>query len=174
MSNKILDNITRIYTDKSINGWIRGTVWAGTVLIIYIGGKAIYKKIFPSQAEKNIRKIQDDIKSFENNGLKLSYPAGQYPLFANTIYESMRYCVGDDYGSVVSTLKKMKNDLDVAKLIQAYDIRQLYCFGFPSGTPKDLFTAVNAELGNEYLGITNYRVKDINKDWKAKGITYQI
>lgn len=174
MANKILENISSLYTDKSINGWIRGAVWAGTILVVYIAGRGVYKKIFPSQLEKNVKKITDDIKNLEEQGQKPSYPNSQYGLFANSIYESMRYCVGDDYSTVVNIMKKMNNNIDVAKLVQAYDIRQLYCFGIASGMPKDLFTAINAELGNEYLGVTAYRVRDINKNWKAKGITYQI
>jgi hypothetical protein len=38
----------------------------------------------------------------------------------------------------------------------------------------DLFTYIQKELGNEYGGLTNYRVKRINEDWSKKGISYQI
>lgn len=86
----------------------------------------------------------------------------------------MRFAVGDDYATVESTMKKMQNDLDVAKLIQAFGTRQDYAFGIPTGNPMDLFTYVQKELGNDWGGLTNYRVKNINADWKKKGITYQI
>jgi hypothetical protein len=108
-----------------------------------------------------------------NKGLKATYPDSNYIGFASTIYEGMRYCVGDDYGTVETTLKKMKNDIDVAKLIKAFGMRQDYCVGIPESAPKDLFQFVQSELGNELM-VTNYRIKRINEDWKKKGITYQL
>jgi hypothetical protein len=106
--------------------------------------------------------------------VKASFPESAYSTFANTIYNGMRYCAGDDYGTVETTLKKMKNDLDVAKLIKAFGKRQDYCFGIPASGELDLFTYVQKELGNDWGGLTNYRVKNINADWKKKGIKYEI
>ena len=59
-------------------------------------------------------------------------------------------------------------------LIKAFGFRQDYAFGVPTGEPKDLFTFVNSELGNEYGGLWSGRVKGINSDWKKKNITYTI
>jgi hypothetical protein len=66
------------------------------------------------------------------------------------------------------------NELDVAKLIKAFGTRQNYVFGLPAGSSMDLLTFVQDELGNEYGGLTSYRVSSINADWKKKGISYQI
>jgi hypothetical protein len=107
-------------------------------------------------------------------GLSPTYPDSQYNLTANQIYDGMRYAAGDDYGSVETNLKKMNNNLDVAMLVKAFGFRQDYLFGIPEGEPKDLFTFVKSELGNEYFGITSYRLKNINANWKGKGITYII
>ena len=86
----------------------------------------------------------------------------------------MKYCVGDDYGSVRDTLMKLKNDLDVNLVVKAFGQRQGYCFGIPAGEPKDLFTFVRSELGSEYGGITSYKMDAINKDWAKKGIKYKF
>ena len=110
----------------------------------------------------------------QGNGKKASFSDSNYNTFANTIYNSMRFAIGDDYGTVESTLKRMKNDLDVAKLIKAFGLKQDFFFGLPAGDKMDLFTFVQKELGNEYGGLTNYRVKRINEDWSKKGILYQI
>jgi hypothetical protein len=67
----------------------------------------------------------------------------------------------------------MNNNLDVALLIKAYGFRQRYCFGIPAEGIMDLFTSVQAELGEEW-GFTNYRVDNINNAWARKGITYRI
>jgi hypothetical protein len=121
--------------------------------------------------EKN---IDSEISKMQSNGKKASFSDSNYNTFANTIYNSMRFAVGDDYGTVESTLKRMKNDLDVAKLIKAFGLKQDYFFGLPTGDKMDLFTYIQKELGNEYGGLTNYRVKRINEDWSKKGISYQI
>jgi len=68
----------------------------------------------------------------------------------------------------------MNNDIDVAKLIKAFGVRQDYAFGVPTGSPKDLITFVNSELGDDYGGLTRYRVDAVNANWKKKGIKYQF
>ncbi len=115
------------------------------------------------EAEKEILKQQ-----------KLSFPLSQYQLFANALHESMKYGIGDNYPAVVSTLKKMNTDRDVLELIKAYGNRQGYVFGIPTGEPIDLFTTIKKELGNEFFGITSYKVDQINDDWKKKKIKYII
>ena len=92
---------------------------------------------------------------------------------AETIHASIRICAGDDYDTAEKTLKKMKNDLDVALLIRAFGKRQDYCFGIPTAE-MNLFPYIRKELGAEWAGLTSYRVDRINSDWKKKGITYQI
>lgn len=157
--------------------WARGVVVIGGALVVYLVGSRLVKAVFPSAEERKNKElwknIDREIIDARNNGQKESYVESQYKTFANTIYESMRYAVGDDYGTVVETMKKMKNDIDVAKLIKAFDVRQDYFFGLPEGSPKDLFTFVQSELGQE-LGVFNFRIDQINSDWKKKGITYQL
>lgn len=118
--------------------------------------------------------VGDEIAKWKMRGLSPTYPESQYGIFANQIYDGMRYVAGDDYDKVESNLKKMNNNLDVAMLIKAFGFRQDYAFGVPTGEPKDLFTFVNSELGNEYGGLWSGRVKGINSDWKKKNITYTI
>jgi len=104
---------------------------------------------------------------------KPSFRDDQYLTMADEIYSSMDQAVGDDYGKVQDILKRMKNDLDVALLIKAYGSRQLHNFMVPKQS-QGLFAAVQGELGQEWGGLTSYRVTDINADWKKKGISYQI
>ena len=163
---------------KELPPWAKGVVVVGGSLAAFMVLRRVYKGVFPSEADKKNRKLFDnvnkEISSYQQNGQSQSFVESQYETFANTIYNSMRYAAGDDYATVELTMKKMKNNLDVAKLIKAFGKRQDYFFGIPVGDPMDLFTYVQKELGNDYLGLTNYRVKNINEDWKKKGITYQI
>ena len=166
----------KIYSE--LPSWAKGVVIIGGGLALYLIGSKVVKAVFPSEQQKRnrelVKNIDGEIKDLSKNGIKPSFVDSNYNTFANTIYNGMRYAVGDDYGIVEATLKKMKNDLDVAKLVKAFGERQNYAFGIPTGNPLDLFTFVQSELGNEWFGVTNYRIKSINADWKSKGITYQL
>jgi len=142
-----------------------------------LGIYALYKFIFKDPQDKtNEQIIKDSDKELKEylKKYKLSYPPSQYGAFANTIYESTKYGIGDNYGAVVQTLKKLNNNADVVTLVKVYGARQNYVFGIPAGEKRDLFTNIKAELGNEYGGLTSYRLDQINNDWKKKGITYKV
>lgn len=140
-------------------------------------GYKILTSIFKSDSEKAsaliLTEAEKEKKALEKK-YKLSFNPSQYPAFANIIYESTKYGIGDNYGAVVDTLKKLKNDLDVNQLIKVYGTKQNYIFGIPQGAPRDLFTNLRAELGNEYGGLTSYRINQINNDWSKKGIKYKL
>ena len=163
---------------KDLPPWAKGVVVVGGAVVVYLVGSRVYRAVFPTDAQRKNRELEKNIDSeiskMQGNGKKASFSDSNYNTFANTIYNSMRFAIGDDYGTVESTLKRMKNDLDVAKLIKAFGLKQDFFFGLPAGDKMDLFTFVQKELGNEYGGLTNYRVKKINEDWTKKGITYQI
>jgi hypothetical protein len=163
---------------KDLPPWAKGVVVVGGAVVVYLVGSRVYRAVFPTEAQRKNRELEKNIDSeiskLQGNGKKASFSDSNYNTFANTIYNSMRFAVGDDYSTVESTLKRMKNDLDVAKLIKAFGVKQDYFFGLPTGDKMDLFTYIQKELGNEYGGLTNYRVKRINEDWSKKGISYQI
>lgn len=163
---------------KDLPPWAKGVVVVGGALVVYMVGSRIYRNLFPTDAQRKnqelAKNVDSEISNLQRNGQKQSFTDSNYTTFANTIYNSMRYAVGDDYGTVEDTMKKMRNDLDVAKLIKAFGQRQDYFFGIPAGSPMDLFTYIRKELGNEFAGLTSYRVTRINNDWKKKGISYQI
>ena len=164
------------YTE--LPAWAKGVVVVGGSLVAFLVLRRVYKAVFPSEQQKKNRQltqnVNTEIKQLEFKGQKPSFNESQYLTFANTIFNGIRYCVGDDYGVVEDTMKKMRNDLDVAKLVSAYGKRRRACFGIPTGGEDDLFTSVQAELGQEFAGLTNYRIGRINADWKKKGITYQL
>jgi len=166
--------IYQYYTE--LPQWAKGAVVVGGAAVIFLIGKKIYKYVFPSAEEKRQQQLTQNIESEIAKYEKIhkpSFPDSQYVLLSNTIHNSMKYCAGDDYGTVEATMKRMKNDLDVAKLIKAFGVRNDFCFGIPTGE-FDLFTYVRKELGNDYGGLTDYRVVRINDDWSKKGITYKI
>lgn len=162
----------------ALPGWAKGVIGVGVGVGVFFVGKKLYNFAFPSPEDKANRALANaidaEINAQKKAGMVTSFPESSFATFANTIYEGMRYCVGDNYGSVETTLKQMKNDLDVATLIKAFGIRQNYCFGVNVGSPMDLMTFVRKELGNDFGGLTDYRVQAINNDWAKKGIKYKI
>ena len=162
---------------KELPPCAKGVVVVGGAAALFFVGKKLYGVVFPSAEEKRNtelnRNIDTEIARLQKFQ-KATFPDSAYNTMANTIYNSMKFAVGDDYGAVQDSLKKMKNDLDVAKLIKSFGSRQDYAFGIPVGDKMDLLTYVKKELGNEYFGLTSYRVTDINKDWAAKKIKYTI
>jgi hypothetical protein len=163
---------------KGLPAWAKGLVIVGGGVVVFLLGRKLYQYAFPPAEELKNRQLLNnastELVNAQRRGINPSYTDTQYSAFANQIYQSMRFAVGDDYSTAQSNLKKMKNDVDVLKLIKAFGQRQNYFFGLPNGNPLDLFTFVKSELGNEYLGLTSYRISDINADWKKKGISYQI
>lgn len=169
----------KVYTYYSeLPAWAKGIVVVGGGVVAFLVLRKVFKAVFPSEKQRRnqqlTQNVSSEIRNLEFQGQKPSYAESQYLTFANTIFNGVRYCVGDDYGTVEDTLKKMKNDLDVAKLVKAYGKRRRACFGIPAGGEDDLFTTLQAELGQEWGGLTNYRIDRINNDWKKKGITYVI
>lgn len=163
--------IGKAYTD--LPKWAKGVVFIGGALalgIIIISVRRSIKRLAESKDLNTWAREQKDL----TRKFVPSYSKAQYLTYANQVHDSVKQGVGDDYGKVVEIMKRMNNDLDVSNLVTAYDKRQLYVFGIPTGNPIDLFTTISRELGNEYGGLTSYRVSQINSDWKKKGITYTI
>lgn len=167
---------------------IKGTwnglpAWAkGVIAVAVVGGTAfigwkVYKTLQKTTEEKKEKElfegIDKEIADLKKKGIKPSFKPSEYLQIAESTHDSIMRCAGDSYSTAEENLKKMKNDLDVALLIKAFGKRQDYCFGVPLGEYA-LFAYIQKELGNEWGGNTAYRVKNINADWKKKGITYQI
>jgi len=170
------DNFFKYYTE--LPTWAKGAVAiVGLGAFGFVGYK-VYKIVFPSLSEKKAKEFLNSIavdkQHWINKGIKASYTQPQYLTFATTAYEGMKVCVGDNYSAVEDVMKKMQNNLDVALLIEAFGVRQNYCFGLPQGEPIDLITFVKKELGNDYLGLTEYRLNNIKESWQKKGITYKL
>lgn len=159
---------------KELPTWAKGVIFVGGAVVLVALGLTVKNMIKKAKGGKDTKSFKDDASKLEAQGMKASYSDSQYQAFANQIYESVRYAVGDDYPKVVQIMTSMNNDLDVAKLTMAYGKRQRYNFGIPVGDELDLFSTITTELGNEFGGLYSGKVKQINENWSKKGITYKI
>ncbi len=185
--NKILKNITSVYTDKSINGWLRGAIWVGTGILVYIGGKAIYRLVFPTDEQKRAIENQKQVEAELNNSIKtnpLTYPLSQYNTWADAIAKSFTGCDYSDiytmysisWQTVQDIFKQLKNDSDYLQLVKSYGIRDIKK-GFACGgnyVQLDFPSAAGHQFGNmeinEGLGV----FPSLNKTLKNNGISYRL
>ena len=169
MSNKAFE----VYSQ--LPPWAKGVALVGGLGLIYVVGKPLYHKIFPSIEEKasklSVRTAQSDIAKFLANGLTPSFNESQYSQFADVIYNAQAHTIATDGGKIVDTLKFLKNDLDVAKLITVYGTRQNYDFMIPT---QNLGLLAAARNGMTHFGYFTYQIDEVMNDWKGKGITYVI
>jgi hypothetical protein len=86
---------------KDLPPWAKGVVVVGGGLVFALVGFKIYKAVFPSGIDRKNRELLNtadkEIRDNLNKGIKPSFSDLNYIAFANTIYDGMRYCVGDDY-----------------------------------------------------------------------------
>jgi hypothetical protein len=168
--DNFFQEFTSIYTDKSINGWIRGVAWLGTAAAIYFVGDMVYKQVFPSAASKQAAtmaaNINNAISNEQDAGLPQTYPSANYDGYADTIYNDGNSWghLGDSFSGIVDTLKQMQNDLDVSLLVKSFGTRK----------NEDLFAFVNSSFSAHWLGLVNPDKTSVNSDWSSKGITYQL
>lgn len=124
---------------------------------LYFGSK-LFKKDPAAEAKKDEREL-------ESEGEKATYMDQQYKGFSDSLYAARiaNNLLGTDEDVIYSVFKKMKNNLDVAKLITAFGTRRL-SYSFTSG---NLGGFLNDELDQDELNI-------INTDLRSKGIKYQF
>lgn len=137
-------------------------VAASSLTVLTIVG--IRNGIRAAKERRDRKKFEGDAKGFIESGQKLSYPKGQYVIFANTIKEAINTTWydpttwGTNERTVAGVMYKMKNDLDVNELISA--------FGKKDG--KTLTEWINGDFSEEDK---NFYVNDI---LRKKNIKYRF
>jgi hypothetical protein len=197
MPNKILSNITSVYTDKSINGWLRGVIWVGTIVVVYVGGKAIYTKLFPSADTIAQQQRQQQLGNDINDLLQTqtqTFPQSQYNNDADSIVAAFSGCditnnslasltelvtfeniprfLSNSGATVYNILFSYKNDLDVLSLEKAFGTRTI-----PKHFPCGSGTFLNGDFTDVDLSaavtkqLTSIEIGMINSMLESKGIT---
>lgn len=131
---------------------------------IYFVSRILKKKDSQTQiAEK-------DVKKLEQQGQKPTYIDTNYQQFADAIYQAGKanrtftgLFLGADEDVFINTFKKMKNDLDITKLISAFGERRL-AYSLKGG---NLGAFMQDELDADTINI-------INTDLRSKKINYQF
>lgn len=96
----------------------------------------------------------------------LSYPAAQYDVWADSIYEALNYS-GSNWTAVYGVIEQLRTNDDVVALINSYGSRPLYIFGIPSA-PLNLAQAFTRESG-----LWN-GTEDVNQILQRNGISFRF
>ncbi|KKQ35806.1 MAG: hypothetical protein US53_C0070G0005 [Candidatus Woesebacteria bacterium GW2011_GWA1_37_7] len=137
------------------------------ILIVWIrsGIKKARKK---AEAGQN---FNADYGNAVAQGQKPTYPASNYQIFADKIYEaacSGIFCYGTDEETIQDVFKQMKNDVDILLLIKAFGLREergTICIPFTDCPGIALGQFLQTELSASEF-------QKINDILKTQGITF--
>jgi hypothetical protein len=186
MENNFLNRFTSIYTDKSINGYIRGAAWLGTAAVLYIVGSSIVKAINVAQAQASEKakqaQLDGDINKLANQGITPTYDASQYNNWADGIQAALTGCdytmsatligiLTDAGTSVWNILNQLNNDADFLSLTKAYGsdrviIKHWYC-----GYANDVKGGLDATLTQI---LNPQEISYINSQFAKKGLNSRL
>ena len=158
---------------KDLPTWAKGAVVVGGIVITYVVGYTLYKKLFPAPPPQELLNISNDVDNLSQTQ-RPSYLDSAYDGYANEIFVAQDGWNITQSGRIQDILKMMQNNLDVAKLILAYGSRKDTIFFFVPSDTYGLLGAARHGIADDSLGLFSYRISDVNKDWAAKGITYKI
>lgn len=130
---------------------------------LYRIGKGVAKGLQPKPPTTE-KEVKDEIRKMEST-LRATYADSQYPGFADQLYAARHgnNVFGTDEDTIYRVLAQMKNNLDFAKLVQAFGKRRL-SFSFTQG---DLIAFLSDELSDS-------EVAACNSILAGNGITYRI
>jgi hypothetical protein len=147
--------------------WAKGIVAVAVVAGI---GYVIYKVTQKlGETEDADRKEGGEVQSELEQEVKkkpASYPDSQYRTFANTI-ETAGFDMGTDEAAIYSTFRKLKNNADYLKLLNAWGKpnRKVYEWGI--GRNMTLPQYIRWEMSDG-------EVKKVNDILSSKGIKYRV
>jgi len=102
-----------------------------TYLMFKKGGSLLtsIKKFTGQATTEDINKsTTEDIKELNKQGIKPTYYASQYVLFADKLYNAMitsNPFQGTDENAIYSVMRLMKNDVDINMLVKAFGTRRM-------------------------------------------------
>ena len=154
--------------------WFKGLSPIVQIVIIIIVAFFLWKiynwirKQFRTRGQAlELGDITSTINQLQQSGLQPSFPTAQYATWANQLVEAFNGC-GTSNGVWTNVFTSVKNDLDIALLIEAYGVRTFdecnweFNFGDFKGT---LSEALVHELSGSELS-------EVNDLLKSKGIKY--
>ena len=148
-------------------------------LLLYIGGAAATYFIIvrPILRSLGIMKTEQEVKSekvvdtYVKETLQRQQPTktkGEWQIIADQIYADLRYsAASDNKKDALYQTTRVKNEADIALLIQLFGRRREYLFGIPAGAEMNLQEFIRSNLSGS-------QIATINDNYSRKGIKYRF
>lgn len=147
--------------------------WAKGIVAVTVLGVVVYATYKISQKlggeeEQDRKEDKDIVSEIEQESKKkpASYADSQYKTFANTI-ETAGFDLGTDEAAIYSTFRKLKNNTDYLKLLNAWGKPNRTVYEWGVGRKMTLPQYIRWEMSDT-------EVKKVNDILKSKGITYRV
>lgn len=149
------------------------------VIIIILIAYRIYRWIMNTIDEKNfdkaVRGSKSELDKLAKEGVYPTYEQANYIIMANSLEQALIGCGAGFDETLKPTFEKMKNNADIYRLIQAYDVRTIDKCGLLTG---DFTGDLAATLTYKFSGLEDYMidgsVSKINAILKTNGLTFSF
>lgn len=149
------------------------------VVIILLIAYRIYRWIMNTIEEANFNKAVNQSKSeldkLAKDGIYPTYEKANYTIMANSLEQALTGCGAGFDETLKPTFEKMKNNADIYRLIEAYDVRKVDKCGLLTG---DFNGDLAATLTYKFSGLEDYMVdgsvSKINAILKNNGLTFSF
>jgi hypothetical protein len=162
--------------------WAKGVVAVGGLGIIAWTGYTIYKnaqrKKEEAEAKKQSDTAQSEVKVLEQQGKYATHSDSEFEAFSQDLVQAMNGC-GTDEDMVYEVFKKMKNEVDIRKLVYIFGIR--YYMPCSVSSPisyskwlwndKSFGGGISAWLGYD---LTASEINKVNSILSTNGIDYSL
>lgn len=122
--------------------------------------------------DRAVNQSRDELKNLAQQGIYPTYADADYSIMANTIEQALDGCGAGFDETLAPAFEKMRNDADVYKLIEAYDVRKVDKCGILTG---DFNGDLAATLTYKFSGVEDYLIdgslEKINAILKNNGLT---
>lgn len=162
-------------------------VTKGIINVIVVGGLAfagwqIWRASRRAAELAKARQLADlakaELERLASQGVRPSYYDSQYELWANQLQEAMAGC-GTDEAMILSVMDNMRNDADVLKLINIFDVRYYRPCAGTQPISYAMYLLDSESFGGglgEWFGydLSSGDVSDINAILAGNGVKYRF
>jgi len=166
--------------DKSKELLIQAGIGLVVLLVVYKLATKLFSTgsggLFGAGAESNENTLalaDKEVKKLENIGVQASKSDSEWQSIANTIFENgkiknpLTFGADNDFKGIVYQMSRVKNEIDIYKLIKFFGTHNRFLFGAPVTAEMDLFNFVRNCLDDSYIAT-------INSNWSRKGIKIRL
>ncbi len=141
---------------KGLDRWLQIVI----VIIIILIAYRVYRWIANYLDEKNFNKAVSQAKNrldeLAKEGTFPTYPKADYIILANSLEQALSGCGAGFDETLKPAFEKMKNDADIYRLIEGYDVRKIDKCGLLTG---DFTGDLAATLTYKFSGLEDYMIE---------------